>query len=143
VHGVGNEIKKVPSRKNVDLNVDTHGSESKVRTLREQMQALQDRTLHIRTITDKPHSPLPGNALGTNDWRGGPTWVGERGPEIVNLPRHAQVIPNDKITSGGAGGVMRVMVVNPGDIAVATDSRADRRVAAYSGVSREAARSRR
>jgi hypothetical protein len=34
------------------------------------------------------------NAEGTDNWRGGPTWVGEKGPEIVNLPRGAQVIPN-------------------------------------------------
>ena len=40
------------------------------------------------------------NAAGTNNWRGGPTWVGERGPEIVNLPRGAQVIPNHKIGGG-------------------------------------------
>jgi hypothetical protein len=46
-------------------------------------------------------STLPGNAMGTDNWRGGPTWVGERGPEIVNLPRGAQVIPNHK-TGGGA-----------------------------------------
>jgi hypothetical protein len=36
-----------------------------------------------------------GLAGGTNFWRGGPTMVGERGPEVVNLPRGAQVIPND------------------------------------------------
>jgi hypothetical protein len=72
--------------------------------------------------------------------------VGERGPEIVNLPRHSQVIPNHKIghAANGAGGdVMRVVVMNPGDIATATDGRADRRVAAHAGVSREAARARR
>ncbi len=34
------------------------------------------------------------NAGGTDDWRGGPTWVGERGPELVYLPRHSKVIPN-------------------------------------------------
>jgi Prophage tail length tape measure protein len=39
------------------------------------------------------------NATGTDNWRGGPTWVGERGPEIVNLPRGAQVIPNHAIGS--------------------------------------------
>ena len=40
----------------------------------------------------------PGGNLagGTDYWRGGPTWVGERGPEIVNLPRGAQVIPFDQ-----------------------------------------------
>lgn len=38
-------------------------------------------------------------AKGTDNWRGGPTWVGEDGPEIVNLPRGAQVIANNKIGS--------------------------------------------
>jgi phage-related protein len=37
------------------------------------------------------------NANGTDNWRGGTTWVGERGPEIVNLPKGSQVIPNHKI----------------------------------------------
>lgn len=44
----------------------------------------------------------PGaNALGTDNWRGGMSWVGERGPELVNLPRGAQVIPNNKLGGGG------------------------------------------
>lgn len=34
------------------------------------------------------------NQLGTAYWQGGPTWVGEGGPELVYLPRGAQVIPN-------------------------------------------------
>jgi hypothetical protein len=47
-----------------------------------------------------------GNAYGTNYWGGGPTWVGEDGPEIVNLPRGAQVVPshqsaNDNSRGGG------------------------------------------
>lgn len=37
---------------------------------------------------------IPGNANGTNNWRGGPTWVGERGPEIVNVPRGSQILSN-------------------------------------------------
>ena len=44
----------------------------------------------------------PGNnAQGTDYWRGGLTWVGEEGPEIVRLPRGSQVIPNDKAMAGG------------------------------------------
>jgi hypothetical protein len=31
------------------------------------------------------------NANGTSNWRGGLTWVGERGPELVNLPKGSQV----------------------------------------------------
>ena len=48
--------------------------------------------------------PLIGkNALGTDNWRGGLSWVGERGPELVNLPMGAQVIPNNKLGGGGGG----------------------------------------
>jgi len=36
------------------------------------------------------------NANGTDNWRGGLSWVGERGPELVNLPKGSQVIPNGK-----------------------------------------------
>ena len=59
------------------------------------------------------HPYIPGNADGTDNWRGGLTWVGERGKELVNLPRGAQVIPNHKVQSfspvaAGAGGGMNI-----------------------------------
>jgi hypothetical protein len=47
-----------------------------------------------------PLKPIGKNAEGTDYWSGGQTLVGEKGPEIVNLPRGSQVIPNDKIGSG-------------------------------------------
>ena len=34
----------------------------------------------------------PPNAAGTKNWRGGLTWVGEEGPELVNIPRGAQIM---------------------------------------------------
>jgi hypothetical protein len=37
---------------------------------------------------------LPGYAAGTDFAPGGPSIVGEGGPEVVNLPRGSQVIPN-------------------------------------------------
>jgi len=43
------------------------------------------------------------NANGTSFWRGGPTLVGERGPELVDLPRGARVTPNSDL--GGLGGL--------------------------------------
>ena len=33
------------------------------------------------------------NARGTPYWRGGPTWVGEEGPEIIDLPQGSKVYP--------------------------------------------------
>lgn len=35
------------------------------------------------------------NASGTNNWRGGLTWINEEGGELVNLPRGTQIIPHD------------------------------------------------
>lgn len=51
----------------------------------------------------------PGkNARGTDWWPGGPSWVGKEGPELVNLPRGAQVIDADRsrrmAIGGGSGG---------------------------------------
>ncbi|MFT4128230.1 MAG: hypothetical protein QM662_18630, partial [Gordonia sp. (in: high G+C Gram-positive bacteria)] len=36
-------------------------------------------------------------ANGTDYWRGGWSWVGERGPELLNLPRGASVTPNHEL----------------------------------------------
>lgn len=35
------------------------------------------------------------NASGTDDWRGGLTYVHEQGGELINLPQHTQIIPHD------------------------------------------------
>jgi hypothetical protein len=35
------------------------------------------------------------NASGTPYWRGGLTWVGEEGPELLNLPRGSQILSNE------------------------------------------------
>lgn len=34
------------------------------------------------------------NAKGTDNWRGGLTWVGEQGPELVELPRGTRILPS-------------------------------------------------
>ena len=48
----------------------------------------------------------PGNnAQGTDYWRGGPTWVGEEGPEIVRLPRGSQIFSNSDSMAMAGGGV--------------------------------------
>jgi hypothetical protein len=54
---------------------------------------------------------IGGNAAGTSNWRGGLTWVGERGAELVDLPAGSRVYPHGRSESmarAGAGG----MVVN-------------------------------
>lgn len=54
---------------------------------------------------------IGGNQLGTAYWRGGPTWVGEGGPELVYLPRGAQVLPHrESVKAAGATGAVNVSI---------------------------------
>lgn len=39
---------------------------------------------------------IGNNYQGTNNWRGGPTWVHEKGPEIIDLPSGSRVYPHSK-----------------------------------------------
>ena len=41
-------------------------------------------------------SDTGNNASGTDNWRGGLTWVGEAGPELVSLPRGTQIFSNQE-----------------------------------------------
>lgn len=65
----------------------------------------------IRAMIIKPLAGalgIPGFAKGTNFAPGGVALVGERGPELVNLPRGSQVIPNHEL--GGLGGSRSVVI---------------------------------
>lgn len=44
----------------------------------------------------QPVNQIPGFATGVNNFSGGLALVGERGPELVNLPTGADVIPNQR-----------------------------------------------
>ena len=48
------------------------------------------------------------NANGTDYWTGGPTWVGENGPELLDLPRGSKVTEHNRsmvaAVSGKGGG---------------------------------------
>lgn len=57
---------------------------------------------------------VPGQATGGETTRAGLSWVGERGPELLNLPTGAQVIPLSKIGNGGGGGATYNISVNAG-----------------------------
>lgn len=55
--------------------------------------------------TQQPRK-IPGFANGVNDFRGGLAVVGERGPELVNLPTGSSVIPNHNISAMGGGNII-------------------------------------
>ncbi len=43
-----------------------------------------------------PYNRTGYNASGTQNWRGGTTWVGEHGPEIVDLPPGSKIYSNNE-----------------------------------------------
>jgi len=58
------------------------------------------------TTTTTTTTPKPGNATGTSNWRGGWTWVGETGPELVNLPGRSAIYSNaNSMAMAGGGGI--------------------------------------
>lgn len=57
------------------------------------------------------------NANGTSYWRGGLSVVGERGPELVSLPRGASVTPN-KDLRGMGGGIAEIVPSKYFDVVV-------------------------
>lgn len=71
---------------------------------------------------------IPGNAQGTNNWRGGLSWVGERGPELVNMPRGSQVISNRDLRAAndGSRGAHVTVGIDPrnGNLTAFVDGRA-------------------
>ncbi len=56
---------------------------------------------------------IPGFAAGTDFAPGGLALVGERGPELVNLPRGARVTPNDQLAGAGGGSTKIINVLDP------------------------------
>lgn len=63
-------------------------------------------------------SKIPGFADGVTNFSGGVAMVGERGPELVNLPRGSNVIPNNEITNNEAS-------INIGNVTINQDTDLD------------------
>lgn len=78
-------------------------SDAVIQTVRGQLAAL---SAEIDSVAARGASAAgPGyNAAGTESWRGGLTWVGESGPELVRLPRGSQIYSNGE-SQQLAGGV--------------------------------------
>ena len=58
--------------------------------------------IHLPSLPGGFH--IPGTAGGGTTVQSGLQWVGERGPELLNMPRGAQVIPLNKATMPPLGG---------------------------------------
>lgn len=54
-------------------------------------------------------SAVGHNANGTRSWRGGPTWVGENGPEIIDAPAGSRIYSNQE-TKNIAGDTYNITI---------------------------------
>lgn len=72
---------------------------------------------------------IPGNANGTAFHPGGLMTVGERGPEILQVPRGGRVVPNHELRAAGEQS-LRIILEERTDIVA---GRIDRRIGAASG----------
>jgi hypothetical protein len=86
--------------------------EKRLKELEAQEQKLKGGNVETKnTDTKKSSGTSGGYAMGTDYVpRAGSYWVGERGPEIVNLPQGSQVIPNNKTASQP---VININIENP------------------------------
>lgn len=50
-----------------------------------------------------PDEDVGTNAEGDNNWKGGLTWVGEKGAELVNLPRGSRILPHKESMAAASG----------------------------------------
>lgn len=86
------KLDKIPPNVRTDVSLNSGSAEAAAARLKALLEGLE-RTYHARVEVIQGGS-VGSNARGTRDWEGGLTLVGERGPELVVLPKHAAVIPS-------------------------------------------------
>jgi len=62
-----------------------------------------------------------GNATGSSYWRGGLTWVGETGPELVAVPRGSQIFPAGESRRMAADGMNGINITINANVASDVD----------------------
>lgn len=59
---------------------------------------------------------IGNNARGTDFWRGGLTWVGEEGPELIELPRGTKIYPHQEsmamLKGASRGDINQQIIIN-------------------------------
>lgn len=73
-----------------------HGISSIVGGVASKISGLMSKIRSAASAASSVKAPsVPGRAVGTRNWKGGPVRVHEKGGEILNLPYHTQIIPHD------------------------------------------------
>lgn len=67
------------------------GEETKAK-MQGEVSTIESQIAELKSL----YRDMPKNAKGTKYWKGGTTWVGENGPELVNLPKGSEILSSDK-----------------------------------------------
>jgi hypothetical protein len=84
-HALAKGIKDIPNKVPVDVRFTSNFS-----AISAQVASLANSANKLTAMG------IGHNAAGTDNWRGGPTWINERGGEIIDLPSGSRVYPADK-----------------------------------------------
>lgn len=118
----------IPPNKNTKVNANTHDAEGRIKALQDKLRALRDKyvTIHVTTVGSasvnqrdnadrlkNAHGGVRGAASGGA--RDGLTWVGEEGPELVDIPAGSRVMTAGDsrrfaAAQNGGGGPVQIMV---------------------------------
>lgn len=71
---------------------------------------------HLQQLKYSDPKYVSYNAAGTDNWRGGLTWVGESGPELVQLPRGSQIYSNQESREMAGGVTIGTVVIEASKI---------------------------
>jgi hypothetical protein len=102
------EINKTPPAKKTSVTVPTQPATRQAQSIRAEIAAIKGKTVPITLSVGASMSSAArsliagvggighlvahaGNARGTASWRGGLTWVGEQGPELVKVPGGSRI----------------------------------------------------
>ena len=101
--GLADSIRKIPDHHDTKVRIAVSGRQS-LDAAQLAIQRMHGKTVNVYVVTHRGASSghssgqqrndIGGNAAGTESWRGGATWVGEHGRELVTLPRGARVVPH-------------------------------------------------
>jgi hypothetical protein len=90
---LGDHIEKIPSLKDIKFKSNADSVRRSIEKLNAASRAGKGRSIHY---SNGYGGGQTANAMGTSNFSGGATWVGERGPELVDLPAGSRITPSSK-----------------------------------------------
>lgn len=90
---LADNIQDIPSLKDIKFKSNAESVRKSIEKLNAAARGSGGRSIHY---SNGYGGGQKANAMGTSNFSGGATWVGERGPELLDLPAGSRVTPSNK-----------------------------------------------